>query len=60
MDLQRGAGALADFIKYLLTPEPSNGAHVRPAEAAWMNTAKSFFWAALSVGVGMLLASLCS
>lgn len=58
----RRPARLLSTIAWLFAPEPSDLRH-KPATfqpAAWKDSLKGLFWVAVSIGIGMLLAIMCS
>ena len=58
----RRSARLLPRIAWLFAPEPSDMRHksVSFQPAAWEDSLKGLFWVAMSIGIGMLLAIMCS
>jgi len=59
---ERSELRLLDRMVWLFTPEPSDvprhPAAIQPA--TWKESIKGLFWVAMSIGIGLLLAIVCS
>jgi len=61
-DLHRNAERFGQYLRVIVTPEPSGPGHTPPpmVRPRWLGAVKTLFWTANSIILGILLAAVCN